>query len=240
MSSPLNWHWAASSSCVNPSSSRRFRTCGPTMLAGLLVLAMRSKKSKLTLPAKQGSNCYAFLANRRNDNGNPQKRQIMRTTTRNPQISLSILLCAVTLHWLSFAGHAQPQYVQVGTLPAPTATERGKVFDTATETLFSFIYWTHAGAGGNSSDVYSSKVAGDAFSWTKAQHPAADPITRHHREIHAFGTWCKITRRKVTGTSGEVAIRSSSRAKSKTVRHAPRLVNTNTLRTCDWPGPRTT
>ena len=91
----------------------------------------------------------------------------MKTATMNSNISLSILLCALIFHGLSFTAFAQPQYIQVGTLPAPTATERGEVFDTATGTLFSFIYWTHSGAGGNSSDVYSSKVAGDAFSWTQ-------------------------------------------------------------------------
>jgi len=95
-------------------------------------------------------------------------------TTRNLHISPSILLCALILHSPTFTGFAQPQYVQVGTLPAPTATERGEVFDTATDTLFTFIYWTHAGAGGNSSDVYSSKVAGDAFSWTKTTSPPSE------------------------------------------------------------------
>jgi hypothetical protein len=64
----------------------------------------------------------------------------MKTITRNSDISLSFLLCAVTLHWLSFTGLAQPRYVQVGTLPVSTASERGEVFDAATGTLLSFPY----------------------------------------------------------------------------------------------------
>ena len=36
-----------------------------------------------------------------------RNQQIMKTTTRNPHISLSTLLCAVALHWLSFTGFAQ-------------------------------------------------------------------------------------------------------------------------------------
>src|SRR5258708_4128694 len=43
MSRPFNWHCVASSSCVKPSSLRRLRTCGPTIFAGVLVLAIGSE-----------------------------------------------------------------------------------------------------------------------------------------------------------------------------------------------------
>ena len=42
MSNPASWHRVASSSCVRSRTDRRFLICGPTMLAGVLVLAMRS------------------------------------------------------------------------------------------------------------------------------------------------------------------------------------------------------
>jgi len=64
-------------------------------------------------------------------------------------------------------GSAQPHYVAIGALAAPTSAERGEAFDAASGTLFSIIYWTQAGAGGNTHDNYSTKVAGDVFSWTK-------------------------------------------------------------------------
>ena len=61
MSNPFNWHSAASFSCVRPSSERRRRICGPTMFAGVLVLAM-PQKSGLTVILGRDHRCYAFLA----------------------------------------------------------------------------------------------------------------------------------------------------------------------------------
>src|SRR5260370_23751890 len=98
----------------------------------------------------------------------------MRTTTRNAKTSLSILLCAFILHSLSFSGIAQPHYVQVGTLPVPTASERAEVWDAATGSLFSFPYY-------NSNDltvVYVSHPStNDNFTWTQTTSFLPAPTT---------------------------------------------------------------
>jgi hypothetical protein len=88
----------------------------------------------------------------------------MRTTTRNLNLSLSTLLCAVALHWLTFTGFAQPQYVQVGTLPLPSASDRVEVFDATSQQLFSFPTYNN---GGYVYDGYVSyQSANDTFAFT--------------------------------------------------------------------------
>ena len=88
----------------------------------------------------------------------------MITTTRNLNLSLSTLLCAVALHWLTFTGFAQPQYVQVGTLPLPSASDRVEVFDATSQQLFSFPTYNN---GGYVSDGYVSyQSANDTFAFT--------------------------------------------------------------------------
>ena len=78
-------------------------------------------------------------------------------------LDLSILFCAVILPMLSTTGFAQPHYVQVGTLPVTTASERAEVFDVATGTLLSFPYYN----SGDLTSVYSTQPGStDSFSWT--------------------------------------------------------------------------
>jgi len=75
----------------------------------------------------------------------------------------NILLCAVILPMLAITAFAQPQYVQVGTLPISTASERAEVFDVTTGTLLSFPYYN----SGDLTSVYSTQPGStDSFSWT--------------------------------------------------------------------------
>ena len=62
------------------------------------------------------------------------------------------------------AASIQPCYVEVGTLPVSTASERAEVFDVATGTLFSFPYYN----GGDLTSVYTSQPGvNDTFTWTQ-------------------------------------------------------------------------
>ncbi|MGA2248687.1 MAG: hypothetical protein ABSH48_27345, partial [Verrucomicrobiota bacterium] len=90
----------------------------------------------------------------------------MKNTTRNHHVSFSILLCAAALCMLTTNGFAQPQYVQVGTLPVSTATERAEVFDSVTGTIFSFPYYSLT--DGNFTSVYTAQPGtNDTFTWTQ-------------------------------------------------------------------------
>ena len=61
ISSPCNWHRAASCSCVSSNSYRRCRICGPTTFAGFLILAI-ARKVELDRNQNYGLDCYAILA----------------------------------------------------------------------------------------------------------------------------------------------------------------------------------
>ena len=88
----------------------------------------------------------------------------MKNSTHSFHINRSTMLCTVLLHWLNFSGLAQPHYVQVGTLPVPTASERAEVFDSATGTLFSFPYYN----SGDLTSVYATHPGtNDTFTWTQ-------------------------------------------------------------------------
>src|SRR5689334_7463080 len=78
----------------------------------------------------------------------------------------SIFCTAVALSLSVFVTNvnAAPTYVEVGTLPVPSASERGEFFDAATQTLFSFPYYD----GSMLRTVYSSRPgAGASFTWTQ-------------------------------------------------------------------------
>src|ERR1035437_7548931 len=112
----------------------------PDYVGGCFGSGHALEKSNLTLTPSWPSNCYAFLATGDSDgdksrtshrfptgrhtriqrNTAPSVRRCcdsqisetnMKAATRNSNISLSILLCAVTLPALTLAGFAQPQYV---------------------------------------------------------------------------------------------------------------------------------
>jgi hypothetical protein len=77
--------------------------------------------------------------------------EIMKATTRNPNISLSILLCAVTLHWLSFTGFAQStnQVVSLNGSTSYVSIPSAPDLQNATEiTVEAWIYPTNTGTWG--------------------------------------------------------------------------------------------
>jgi len=78
--------------------------------------------------------------------------------------NISLLLCAVILHVLTITGFAQPQYVQVGTLPVPAAGQRVELFDVQNQILFSIptYYNTY-----QHSVYYCKPGANDIFSWNQ-------------------------------------------------------------------------
>jgi hypothetical protein len=84
------------------------------------------------------------------------KTQIHRLATG---LGLSVLILSAT-----DAAFAQPHYLEVGTLPISTASERGEVFDPTTKTWFSFPYYN----SGDLTLVYSSQPGtNDSFTWTQ-------------------------------------------------------------------------
>ena len=87
------------------------------------------------------------------------------TATRNPHLSLSSLLCALTLNASTLVGFAQPHYVQVGTLPLPTDLDRVEVFDAVSQQLFSFP--TYNSAGDVSDGYVSGQGPNDTFAFTE-------------------------------------------------------------------------
>jgi len=90
--------------------------------------------------------------------------EIMKSTTLNLSISLRILLCAVTLHALTLAGFALPQYVEVGTLPVPTADQRVEVFDDQTQVLYSIPTYAN---GYQHAVYYCRPGTNNVFTWTQ-------------------------------------------------------------------------
>lgn len=92
-----------------------------------------------------------------------------KTTTMNPQLqnhrtNLKRLVFTLVLHAAFVTAFAQPTYVEVGTLPVSTASERGEAYDAATKTWFSFPYYN----GGDLTVVYSSQPGtNDSFTWTQ-------------------------------------------------------------------------
>ena len=85
----------------------------------------------------------------------------MQTVNRSVD---SILLWAVIFQCFVFLGYAQPYYVQIGTLPVSSASERCEVFVSANQTWFSFPYYN----SGDLTAVYSARPGtNDSFIWTQ-------------------------------------------------------------------------
>jgi len=86
----------------------------------------------------------------------------MKNTARNPHVLLRISLCYSLLQNVIPSGFAQPQYVQVGTLPVPAAGQRVEVFDAQNKTLFSIPTYYN---GYQHTVYYCKPGTNDAFSW---------------------------------------------------------------------------
>jgi len=83
---------------------------------------------------------------------------------QNSALKLNTLVCVVVVEAAVSTLLAQPQYVQVGTLPVPTASERGEVWDAGTRSLFSFPFY---GTVDLTAVYVAQPGTNDNFTWTQ-------------------------------------------------------------------------